>query len=462
MTPVASTTDFAAMLDATATMARRRSLIIVVSDFIGTGDWDKQLLRLVHRHDVVALRVLDASDDELPDAGLIVVEDAETGEQLIVDSSDPLFRVRYRAGVNERDTVLDRDHAPSERSVAPHRHRPRSGRDPRPGRGEHALAARMSIASPWWLVLGALVSAALIVGAVVAVRRRQRALAAAGVVADTAKSRFALGLWLSIAGVAVLAIAVAGPAASVPVTRAAGTVIIAMDVSNSMSATDVAPSRLDAAKKAATAFVEAQPSSVDIGVVAFQTGGLTTDQPSADHTQAAAAIQRLQIAGGTSLSAAILTSLSAITGKAVVDRQGRHRADARLLGFGDDRLVLRRRRSGQPRRDNGRRPPLRRTPACTSKPSVSAPLTARRSRSTAIAFTPRSTTTPSRLSPRRQRGSYHPASDASELDGIASTINLRLTTHHEDLPLAGAFTAFAIVLLAVGAILTVLRTGRIV
>jgi uncharacterized protein (DUF58 family) len=105
--PVASTTDFAAMLDATATMARRRSLIIVVSDFIGTGEWDKQLIRLVHRHEVAALRIIDASDDELPDAGLIVVEDAETGEQLIVDSSDPLFRARYRAGVNERDSTLN-------------------------------------------------------------------------------------------------------------------------------------------------------------------------------------------------------------------------------------------------------------------------------------------------------------------------------------------------------------------
>ena len=105
--PATTTTDFAAMLDSAATMARRRSLIIVVSDFIGTGDWDKQLLRLVHRHDVVALRVMDATDDELPDAGLIVVEDAETGEQLIVDSSDPLFRARYRAGVDERDAVLD-------------------------------------------------------------------------------------------------------------------------------------------------------------------------------------------------------------------------------------------------------------------------------------------------------------------------------------------------------------------
>ena len=104
--PGASTTDFAAMLDATATVARRRSLIIIISDLIGTGEWDKQLLRLVHRHDVAALRVMDATDDELPDAGLIVVQDAETGEQLIVDSSDPLFRARYRSGVDERDAVL--------------------------------------------------------------------------------------------------------------------------------------------------------------------------------------------------------------------------------------------------------------------------------------------------------------------------------------------------------------------
>ncbi|MBV9592241.1 MAG: VWA domain-containing protein, partial [Actinobacteria bacterium] len=59
-------------------------------------------------------------------------------------------------------------------------------------------------------------------------------------------------------------------------------------------------------------------------------------------------------------------------------------------------------------------------------------------------------------------GSYHPASDAAQLDGIASTINLRLTTHNEPLPLAAAFTVFAIALLAIGAVLTVLRTGRII
>ena len=59
-------------------------------------------------------------------------------------------------------------------------------------------------------------------------------------------------------------------------------------------------------------------------------------------------------------------------------------------------------------------------------------------------------------------GTYHPASNASELDGIASTINLRLTVTNQEVPLAGAFIALALVLLAVGAVLTVLRSGRVI
>ena len=101
------TTDLAAMLDAVARLTRRRSLIIAISDFIGQGDWERSMLRLARRHEVVALRVTDISDDELPAAGLIVVEDAETGEQLIVDTGDPLLRSRLEAGVNEREARLN-------------------------------------------------------------------------------------------------------------------------------------------------------------------------------------------------------------------------------------------------------------------------------------------------------------------------------------------------------------------
>jgi uncharacterized protein (DUF58 family) len=100
------TTDLAAMLEATARLAKRRSLVIVISDFIGTGAWERSLLRLAQRHEVVALRIVDAADDNLPDIGLIVIEDAETGEQLVIDSTDPLLRARLQAGVAEREARL--------------------------------------------------------------------------------------------------------------------------------------------------------------------------------------------------------------------------------------------------------------------------------------------------------------------------------------------------------------------
>ena len=101
----AATTDLAAMLDAVASLARR-CLVVVISDFIGTGEWERPLIRLAHRNEVVALRVVDGADDALPEVGLIVVEDAETGEQVLVDSGDPWFRARFRDGVDEREAGL--------------------------------------------------------------------------------------------------------------------------------------------------------------------------------------------------------------------------------------------------------------------------------------------------------------------------------------------------------------------
>ena len=101
----AATTDLAAMLDTVASLARR-CLVVVISDFIGTGEWQRPLFRLAHRNEVVALRIVDGADDALPQVGLIVVEDAETGEQILVDSADPWFRTRFRDGVDERDAQL--------------------------------------------------------------------------------------------------------------------------------------------------------------------------------------------------------------------------------------------------------------------------------------------------------------------------------------------------------------------
>jgi uncharacterized protein (DUF58 family) len=102
-----ATTDLAAMLNlAAATTVRRRSLVFVMSDFIGDPGWDRPLARLTHRHEVVVIRVLDPAELELPDLGLILVEDAETGEQLLVDTSDPLLRGRLAAQAGARETAM--------------------------------------------------------------------------------------------------------------------------------------------------------------------------------------------------------------------------------------------------------------------------------------------------------------------------------------------------------------------
>ena len=102
-----ATTDLAAMLRlAASTTARRRSLVFVMSDFIGDPGWDRPLAMLTHRHEVVVIRVVDPAELELPDLGLILVEDAETGEQLLVDTSDPLLRGRLAAQVGAREEAL--------------------------------------------------------------------------------------------------------------------------------------------------------------------------------------------------------------------------------------------------------------------------------------------------------------------------------------------------------------------
>ena len=100
------TTDLDAMLRLAASTARRRGLIFVISDFIGEGDWEPALTRLATRHEVVAVRVYDPAELDLPDVGVVLVEDAETGEQLLADTGDPFFQERLRAEVDARELVL--------------------------------------------------------------------------------------------------------------------------------------------------------------------------------------------------------------------------------------------------------------------------------------------------------------------------------------------------------------------
>ncbi|GAA3219322.1 DUF58 domain-containing protein [Dactylosporangium siamense] len=107
-TSVGVATDVDGMLRLAASQARRRSLVFVISDFLSgdTVNWEDSLSRLTHRHEVVAIRVVDPMELDLPDLGLVLVEDAETGEQVLVDTSDPMFQQRLREEVDVREGAV--------------------------------------------------------------------------------------------------------------------------------------------------------------------------------------------------------------------------------------------------------------------------------------------------------------------------------------------------------------------
>ena len=101
-----SGTSLADLLNAAAGTLKRRSLVLVVSDFISQPGWEDALSRLAQRHEVVAVRLYDPLEMALPELGLVTVEDAETGEQLFIDTSDPAFRKRYEAEAEAREAAL--------------------------------------------------------------------------------------------------------------------------------------------------------------------------------------------------------------------------------------------------------------------------------------------------------------------------------------------------------------------
>jgi uncharacterized protein (DUF58 family) len=99
-------TDLAPLLDTGRRAIRRRSLIFLVSDFISAPGWERSLNLLNRRHEVMAVRLFDPRETELPDVGPVIMQDAETGEQLYVDTHDKRFRSRFRAAEEQRRAAL--------------------------------------------------------------------------------------------------------------------------------------------------------------------------------------------------------------------------------------------------------------------------------------------------------------------------------------------------------------------
>jgi len=101
-----SFTNLKLLMEGALNSIKRRSLIFIISDFISEPGWERPLSMLNQRHEVLAIRLWDPREVELPDVGMIMMEDAETGEQLFVDTHDPKFRKRFSEVAQRREDEL--------------------------------------------------------------------------------------------------------------------------------------------------------------------------------------------------------------------------------------------------------------------------------------------------------------------------------------------------------------------
>ena len=103
---LSAATDLKVLLQTAFGLMKRRSLVFVVSDFVSAPGWEEPLARLSLRHELTAVRLYDPLEMELPDLGMVTVQDAETGEQVLVDTHDRRFRKRFAFIAEQREKAL--------------------------------------------------------------------------------------------------------------------------------------------------------------------------------------------------------------------------------------------------------------------------------------------------------------------------------------------------------------------
>ncbi|HMR97985.1 MAG TPA: VWA domain-containing protein [Anaerolineales bacterium] len=171
----------------------------------------------------------------------------------------------------------------------------------------------------WSSLLYLLLLVPLLVWVYQQIQKRKRESAARlgsfGVLHDAsggASARRQLPAILFLIGITILILSLARPQAAISLPKIEGTVILTFDVSGSMSADDLKPNRMEAAKAAALDFVDNQPTSVKIGVVAFSDGGITVQNPTGERAEIIDTIERLVPRRGTSVGNGILVALNTI------------------------------------------------------------------------------------------------------------------------------------------------------
>ena len=330
----------------------------------------------------------------------------------------------------------------------------------------------MSLGSPWMLLWLAVVPVLVLAYVRLVGRRSRRAgrLASEGLVTTTSSRR---GLrWrrhvpfaLFASALVLVCVGLARPTMSFALPQREGTVILAFDVSNSMRADDLEPTRIQAAKAAATAFAERQPSTIKIGVVAFGDSAVTVLRPTTVKDDVIAAIRRLAVSGGTSLGQGLFTSLSTIAGKPLQIDESALESDSGEIDigfFGSSAIVL------LSDGENTSRPDPLQLAEVASTAGV---------RVHAIGIgTPEGTVVEvdgfnvataldeeqlTRIAEVTD-GSYQRAGDAAALERIYESIDLKLARVEREREVTALFAAAGGLLLAIGSLLSIAWFGRVI
>jgi Ca-activated chloride channel family protein len=330
----------------------------------------------------------------------------------------------------------------------------------------------MTFASPDWL-FGLVFLPVVVVGYVSARRkRRQRtaALAAEGLfttgLARQRSWRLHVPFALFLVALALLVVASARPMATVKTPRREATVVLAIDVSNSMAAADIKPSRIGAAKITAEDFVREQPAGVRIGVVAFGPSAVIVQPPTFDHAVVLQAVNHLSLGGGTSLAAGILTSLDAIAGKTLIVSKAAlnqdNSANINIGYYGGATIVLI--SDGE---DTSPADPVTMARLASSAGvrvqtvgvgTVAGTTVQIDGFSVATAMNPQTLEAVAAVT----NGSYHQADDQAGLKAISKTINLHFAVVTKYTEVTALFAAAGALFLVAGALISVMWFGRVV
>jgi Ca-activated chloride channel homolog len=329
----------------------------------------------------------------------------------------------------------------------------------------------MSLGSPWMLLCLVCVPALVLAYAwALRVRARRSArLASEGLLESGASRRVGWRRHIPFAffagAVALLCFALARPTMNFALPQREGTVILAFDVSNSMRAKDLEPSRIEAAKKAAAIFVKRQTKSIRIGVVAFGESAVTMLKPTSAKEDVLAAIKRLSMSGGTSLGQGLYTSLSTIAGKPLaIDRSalGSDAGGVKIGYFGSSAIVLL--SDGE---NTSRLDPLKLAEVASTAGVHVHAIGVGTTEGTVVQVDGFSIATALDEDLLRKiadvtDGTYHQAGDAAALTSVYNSIHLELKQVKKPREVTALFAAAGGLLLAFGSVLSIVWFGRVI